>query len=66
MFCQLSFDSSLCRIKAAVKIQLGRGKEEDKDSKDSELTLTPILVHLTKLTQIIIVTVQSSFSLFLI
>lgn len=37
MFCQLSFDSSLCRIKAAVKIQLGRGKEEDKDTEDGEL-----------------------------
>lgn len=42
MFCQLSFDSSVCRIKAVVKIQLGRGKEEDKDTEDGELTLTPI------------------------
>jgi len=33
VFCQLSFDSSLCRIKAAVKIQLGRG-EEDKDTEE--------------------------------
>lgn len=48
MFCQLSFDSSLCRIKTAVKIQLGRGKEDDKDTEDSEVTLALILVHLTK------------------
>lgn len=66
MFCQLSFDSSLCRIKAAVKIQLGRGKEEDKDTEDGELTLNLILVYLTKRMHVSIVTGQSSFGLFLI
>lgn len=43
MFCQLSFDSSLCRIKVAVKIHLGR----EKMGRDTTVNLDVGLLHIS-------------------